>query len=122
MKNVLMLASLVELSTGLVLLVDPAVVVRLLFNAEIANVGVILSRIAAIALIALGTACWQGKSAFQPLNGMLAYSTLAMLYLTYIGIRGEFAGLFLWPAVAIHLILNVLLARARFNHVKSQKP
>ncbi len=107
-----MVAALSEAGTGLILLIDPAVVVRLLFNAEIASAGVIISRIAGMALIALGAACWPGKSAFQPLNGMLTYTLLAVLYLTYIGVRGEFTGLLLWPAVAAHVILGVLLVRA----------
>ena len=77
-----------------------------------------MSRIAGIALIGLGVSCWPGDSAFQPLNGMLTYSTLAMLYLIYIGVRGEAVGLLLWPAVVAHAILVVLLVGARFKERK----
>jgi hypothetical protein len=49
---------------------------------------------------------------------MLTYSTLAMLYLMYIGVRGEAIGLLLWPAVVAHAILVVLLFRARFKRRK----
>ena len=80
--------------------------VRLLFGAEISGAGVIMSRLAGIALIGLGVACWPGNSAVQPLYGMLTYSTLAMLYLIRIGIRGEAVGLLLWPAVVVHAILS----------------
>ena len=89
--------------------------VRLLFGVEISGVGVIMSRIAGIALIGLGVACWPGNSAVQPLNGMLTYSALAMLYLSYIGIRGEAVGVLLWPAVVAHAVLVALLVVARFR-------
>ena len=119
MKKALLLAALAEAGTGVILLAYPPIVVRLLFGVEIVGAGTIMSRLAGAALIGLGTACWPRNSAFQPLNGMLTYSTLAMLYLTYIGIRGEFGGLLLWPAVVAHGILVVLLARAHFKQLKS---
>jgi hypothetical protein len=114
-KSVLALAAAAEAGTGLLLLAWPPIVVRLLFGAEIRGAGFIMSRIAGIALIGLGVSCWLGSSAFQPINGMLAYSTLAMLYLGYIGVRGEMAGMLLWPAVVAHAVLVVLLFRARFK-------
>ena len=119
MKNkVLALAAAAEAGTGLLLLAWPSLVVRLLFGADISGIGVVMSRIAGIALIGLGVACWPSNSASQPLNGMLTYSTLAMLYLTYIGVRGEFAGVLLWPAVVAHAILSAFLVRAQFKSEK----
>ena len=91
-KKVLALAAAGEAGMGLLLLAWPPLVVRLLFGAEISGAGVIMSRIAGIALIGLGVSCWPGDSALQPLNGMLTYSTLALLYLTYIGSRGKWSG------------------------------
>src|SRR5271165_2984871 len=118
-KNILALSAAAEAGTGLLLLAWPPIVVRLLFGAEITGAGVLMSRIAGIALIGLGVACWPGGSALQPLNGMLTYSTLAMLYLMYIGIRGEAVGVLLWPAVLAHGILVALLAGARFKAQKN---
>jgi hypothetical protein len=46
---------------------------------------------------------------------MLCYSLLATLYLAYLGIRGEWVGVLLWPAVVIHAILTILLVRASFK-------
>jgi len=118
-KSVLALAALAEAGTGLLLLASPPVVVRLLFAAEISGAGATMSRLAGIALIGLGIACWPGNSRFQPVNGMLAYSTLAMLYLIYINFSGEPVGLLLWPAVVVHAILAVRLFRARFKEEKT---
>ncbi len=115
MKKALALASVAEAGTGVILLAYPPIVVRLLFGTEISGAGVIMSRIVGISLIGLGVACWPSNSNFQPLNGMLTYSTLAMLYLIYVGVRGEEVGLLLWPAVVVHAILVVLLVGARFK-------
>jgi hypothetical protein len=114
-KNVLALAAVAEAGTGLLLLAWPQIVVRLLFGADIGGAGFMMSRIAGIALIGLGVSCWPGYSALQPLNGMLTYSTLAMLYLAYIGVRREMDGLLLWPAVVAHAVFAALLFRARFK-------
>ena len=118
MKKLLALAAIGETATGLALVIVPSLVVRLLFDAEIVGVGVVISRLVGIALIGLGVACWPGP----PLIGMLTYSVLAMLYLTYIGVRGEFIGPLLWPAVVLHGILTVLLARACFQSRTPNKP
>ena len=118
-KNVLALSAVAEAGTGLLLLAWPLIVVRLLFAAEINGAGVIMSRIAGIALIGLGVSCWPDDSTFQPLHGMLTYSTLAMLYLIYIGVRGEAVGLLLWPGVVVHAIIVVLLVRVRLKERKT---
>jgi hypothetical protein len=117
MKKLLAIVAIGEAATGLVLLVDPFIVVRLLFGAEIAGVGVAMSRIAGISLTALGLACWPGPA----LVGMLTYSVLATVYLFYLAVGSEWVGKLLWPAVAAHLILTVLLGRTWFNELKSAK-
>jgi hypothetical protein len=109
MKKMLALAAVGEAAMGVVLLVYPPIVVRLLFGADIAGAGIVMSRIAGIALIALGVGCWPRSTT---LCGMLTYSALAALYLIYLGLAGEWVGSLLWPAVAIHTILTFLLARA----------
>jgi hypothetical protein len=114
-KYVLALAALAEAGTGVILVAYPPIVVGLLFGAEISGAGLIMSRIAGIALTGLGVSCWPGNSAIQQLYGMLTYSTLAMLYLIRIGIRGAPIGLLLWPGVVAHVILVALLVVARFK-------
>lgn len=111
MKKLLALAAVSEAATGLALLVYPPIVVHLLFGAEIADAGIFLSRVAGISLIALGVACWPPNASHGALFGMLTYSTLAALYLAYLGISGV-VGILLWPAVAVHALLSVLLLRA----------
>ncbi len=112
MNTVLMLAALAEASTGVILLVYPPIVVRLLFGAEILGAGVTMSRLAGTALIGLGAACWPGIDNRRPFYGMVTYSVLAMLLLLYIGVRGEGVGMLLWPGVIVHAILIALLGGA----------
>jgi hypothetical protein len=120
MKTILAIASIAEAATGVILLVSPPLAIHALFDTEIGGAGVIMSRIAGAALIGLGVACWPGKSAQQQLYGMLAYSTLAMLYLVRIGVRGAPVGALLWPAVIVHAVLCVLLVWACWKHSKIQ--
>ena len=108
MNTLLTLAAVAEATTGLALLIVPALVGRLLLGAELTGVSVAVARVAGIALIALGIACLPGLA----LLGMLTYSALATAYLAYVGIRGEWVGLLLWPAVVVHAVLTLLLARA----------
>ena len=108
MKRVLIVAAVGEAATGLALLIVPSLVGQLLFGEELSGVAIPFARVAGIALIALGIACWPGS----PLVGMLTYSALATLYLAYLGIADSLTGILLWPAVALHLVLSILLGRA----------
>jgi len=118
----LAIAAIGEAATGLILLTYPPVVVRLLFGAEIAGAGLVMSRMAGIALMALGLACWPGKAPIRmALLGMITYSLLAAVYLLYLGIRGEWVGTLLWPAVGLHMVLTLLLVRGSTT-VKGAKP
>ena len=113
MKIVLAVAAACEAATGFVLLVYPLIVVRLLLGADIIGVADVVSRFGGIGLIGLGVACWPNDSARQALHGMLTYGALATLFLVYVGIRGQGIGVLLWPAVVVHVILIILLLRAR---------
>ena len=108
MKKVLALAAVGEAATGLALLIVPALVGRLLLGEELTGIAVALARVAGIALVALAVACWPGRQ----LAGMLTYSAAVMVYLAYLGLTGGSTGILLWPAVILHVILIVLLARA----------
>jgi hypothetical protein len=113
MKNrLLAVAALGEVATGMALLIVPSLVVRLLLGAELTGVSIPVARVLGIALIALGVCCWPGSTA---LCGMLTYSTLVTLYLGYVGLAGGFTGILLWPAVVLHAVLTLLLARAWFK-------
>jgi hypothetical protein len=106
--KLLAIAAIAEAATGVALMIAPSPVGRLLLGAELSGVSVVIGRVAGMALIALGIACWPGGTA---LCGMIVYSGLATIYLAYLGIRGEWVGALLWPAAVIHAVMTILLAR-----------
>jgi hypothetical protein len=112
---VLVLAAVSEAATGAALLIVPSLVGQLLLGAELIGVAAIVARVTGIALIALGVACWPGT----PLVGMLTYNAAVTLYLAYAGIACGFAGILLWPVVALHGVMTVFLARAMFARGKT---
>ena len=114
MNNTLRFAAVAEVATGLALLVVPSLVGRLLLGWELAGVAIPVARVLGIALVALGVACCLGT----PRVGMLTYSSAVTLYLAWLGIHGEWVGLLLWPAVVLHAILTVFLARDSFRSPK----
>lgn len=110
--KLLTIAAIAEAATGLALLVVPSPVGRLLLGAELSGVAIPVARVLGIALIALAIACWPG---WTPLCGMLTYSVLVTAFLASAGIRGTWVGPLLWPAVAGHGIMTILLARAWYK-------
>jgi hypothetical protein len=92
----------------LALLIVPSLVGQFLLGEELTGVAIPVARVAGIALVALGVACWPGS----PRVGMLIYSAAVALYLAYLGLAGGMNGILLWPAVVLHAILTALLARA----------
>lgn len=102
-----------ELGTGLVLMIDPAIVVTWLLGVDVSGAMVPIGRCFGIALLALALACWpsrqrveRGSPAFR---AMLIYNVLIALYLAYLGTVGHLGGLLLWPAVALHATVSGLL-------------
>jgi len=107
MKPALVFAAIGETMTGLALLLFPSGIGYLLFGVDLAGVGANAARVAGIALIALGMACWPGMQ----LIGMVTYSAAVALYLAWIGLTGGSVGILLWPVVVLHVILTALLMR-----------
>lgn len=118
MKAPLLPAAIGEIGTGLALLVVPSLVGRLLLGEELTGVAIPVARVLGIALVALGVACWPGRTA---LCGMLTYSAAATLYLGYVGPVGGFGGILLWPAVVLHGVLTLWLAWAWYSNRTARK-
>jgi hypothetical protein len=111
-RRILAFASVVEIGTGLVLMMAPAVVARLLLGVELEGVGPVLARCFGIALIALGLACWPRQTAnggSPAFRAMLTYNALISLYLGYLGTVGHMGGSLLWPATVLHAVVALLL-------------
>jgi hypothetical protein len=99
MRKVLIIASVGEATTGLALL---------LLRDAFVGAGIVSGRVAGIALIGLGVACWPGPAT----AGMLIYSAGVTVYLASVRFAGGMTGVLLWPAVVLHLSLTALLVPA----------
>lgn len=117
LSRVLAFAAVVEIGTGLVLMISPAFVVTLLLGAEVSGVGTLLGRCFGIALLALGLACWPGlrraEGSAPAFRAMLSYNALIGLYLAYLGTVRHLGGLLLWPGVVLHGGVALLLVWTR---------
>jgi hypothetical protein len=112
MKKALAFAAVAETAMGAALLIVPSLVGQLLLGDEITGAAIPVARVAGIALIGLGIACWPGP----PLTGMLIYSVGVTLFLAYVGLAETSAGALLWPAVMLHAVLSVLLGIAKASN------
>ncbi len=121
MKKLLILTTILEALTGLSLLLKPLIVVRLLLGSEISGAGILVSRVAGITLLALAMACWPEGNMRRASLGMLTYNPLIMLYLLSLGIKG-WTGVLLYPAVALHAVLSVLLIRTWRKEQQAEIP
>ena len=100
--------------TGVAVLLAPGFVAALLFGADVAGAGAAYGRVLGLSLLAL--ACWPGAAApggtRAALRAMLAYNAVAAAYLAFLGIGGDLTGILLWPAIAEHALVALLLAAA----------
>jgi hypothetical protein len=106
MKNLLIATSIVEMATGVALLIAPATAGQLLFGEPLTGMALPVARIAGIALLAFGIACWPGP----PRMGMLIYNVGVAAYLVWLGSRGGPTGIAFWPTAVLHVIFSGLLA------------
>jgi len=115
--KVLAFAAIVEGGTGLVLMINPALVAILLLGVEVSGAGTLLGRCFGIALLALGLACWptrqRAETGWPAFRAMLTYNALIALYLAYLGTAGRLSGVLLWPGAALHALVALLLVWTR---------
>ena len=112
MNRLLKLAAIIEAATGLGLIAVPAIVVRLLLDAEMSGATIPLSRVAGVALLALGVACWlarddtQTRAARGLVSAMVLYNLGAVIILGSAGLGSPSVGIALWPAVILHAAMG----------------
>ena len=106
-------SAVVEIGTALLLLAAPALVVSWLLGVAADATVQVVSRCFGIALLALATACWpeRGSAASAPpaVRAMLIYNALIALLLAYLATVQQMGGPLLWPAVALHAVVGLLL-------------
>lgn len=111
-RNVLRFSLVAEGATGLAVILVPDLVAQLLFGAGVAGPGVAYGRLLGMTLLMLVIACWPRADTVPraALHAVLAYNLLAALYLAWLGVVHRPMGILLWPAVAEHALVTLLLA------------
>ena len=118
MRKLLMFTALAEGATGAALLLDPSIIVKLLFGEVVSGAGAAMARLAGMCLVALAVACRPGGELRRGVHGMLSWSVGAAVYLAVIGIGGK-AGVLLWPMVCVHAVLSALFGGGLIRQQKS---
>jgi hypothetical protein len=108
----LLVTAIIEVATGLFLLFLPSVPLRILLGVDQISVEAnICARVAGGALVAIGVACWYGRSdqrgpsQLGVLVGALIYDAAAAAILLYSELYMKLAGIALWPVVMLHAVL-----------------
>ena len=114
LKALLTVTALVELGSGIALLIAPSVSAQLLVSAPLDSAQLaVIGRFAGAALTAIGVICWlesrieRADSRAGLLLGLLTYNVAAPAILVQATFAAGVEGLVLWPAVILHLLLGL---------------
>ena len=112
-----------EAATGLVLLVAPALLARLLIGADVDGAAIVIANIAGLALLSLAIACWPRfeRADRGSWLALLVYNLVVALLLAEAQLSSTASGVLLWPAVLTHIVLTTLLALSFSWHVRGAK-
>ncbi len=98
--------AVMELGAGLVLLLAPALVIRLLFGASEIPPAVAIGRLAGAALLSLGAACWWARRDGESTAGRALVSSLLIYNAAVVALVLSAAfgppGPLLWAVVVVH--------------------
>ncbi len=129
-RQLLTIAAVVEGLAGLALVLAPAATLALLLGAVPDSVGLMIGRIAGVALLALGVSCWGartdagGPARAGTLAAITTYNAGAGLLLLLFAATGNAHGLVVWGAGLLHLALaaGFAVSLRRFRDVPVAKP
>ena len=114
MKHLLTTTAAVESGTGLALVTAPSVVAALILGSSLDTaLALAFARIAGVAILALGVACWfarrdeEARSARGIIGAMVLYNVGVLLLLVYAGVASGLSGIALWPMVLVHAVMGV---------------
>jgi hypothetical protein len=120
MKSLIVGVAIEVGATGLLLIIDPELVTRLVFGGELSDLGQGLAQLGGLILVLLAIACWPTRaeaSTSSTLHAMLVYNLVASGYLFHMGVAGKLVGVLLWPVAALHAVLTIVLAYASLGRI-----
>jgi len=114
MKILLIVKSAVEVSAGLAFALFPSMLVSLLLGSPLDGpVGTVIGRIAGVALLTLGIACWLARNDGQSTGttglivALLFYDAAVVLIFLLARLAVGLSGIGLWPGVVLHSGLGI---------------
>ena len=116
-------SAIVEVSTGIALLVVPALVIRLMLGSELDQTSLAIARIAGAALLSLGLSTRetpQYVARFTTRAGMCIFNLLAAGFLANFAIVDGLAGVLLWPIAIFHGVIGAAMAWFILNSSKTR--
>lgn len=114
MKKLLITTAVIELGAGLILAALPSVAVRFLLGSPLESpIGLTTGRVAGVAIVTLGVACWvalrdEHSQATIGLVAALLFYNIAVATVL-VAARFEFGlqGVGLWPGAGLHLAMTL---------------
>jgi hypothetical protein len=113
-KSLLTVTAVVEVGTGLLLLVAPSLTAETLFGAGLVSPGSrLMGRIGGAALLAIGLSCWLERNregsarAIGLVAGLVVYNAAVVMLIVHGALVDGVRGLGSWPAVGLHSMLLV---------------
>ena len=119
-RTLVLANAVLEVVTGVALIVAPALGAHLLLGADLSSPGITVCRFTGLALLSMGLACWPNKdeASSQVTWALFTYNLLVAFYLLYVRFGEGFSGYLLWPACVLHSLLALLQARPAFERVR----
>jgi hypothetical protein len=114
MRKLLTATAVIEAGTGLGILAVPSAMASLMLGSSLdTHAAVAVARIAGVALLALGVACWLarhdelGPSTRGLVSAMVVYNAGVIGVLVHEAVGVAMAGIALWPTVVAHAAMGV---------------
>ena len=105
-------SAIIEILTGIALLVVPLFVIGLLLGDGLGPTGVAVARVLGIGLLSVGIAGWESPgqdTRLAPRAGLCGYNVGAAMLFVILGTTGGMTGLLLWPAAVLHALIGALM-------------
>jgi hypothetical protein len=118
MKNLLVVTAVIEFGTGLVLVLFPSLTAALLLGQPLdAAVGLTVARVAGVALLALGAACWfarldgQAGAARGLVVAMTLYNAGIIVVFGHAAVALGVSGIGFLPVMVVHTSMAAWCAK-----------
>ena len=105
-------SAIVEVLTGLALLVTPLFVIGLLLGDGLGPIGIAVTRVLGVGLLSVGVAGWEppGQNIrLAPRAGLCIYNIGAAIVFVILGTTGGMDGILLWPAAVLHALIGAMM-------------